>query len=256
MRNLSTALLLPALLVLAACSGKTVIGSVEGTLKKNPDGGATGTGSDCNYGGKTAQLGESFIGPDGCNTCKCAAEGAFCTEMACVADGGSGDGCAYGTQFYAVGASFKCDDGCNTCTCTKGGSVIQTEMACVNNCSAPGACKGPAPGMPSILCSDGSTAGPTCTDVGGTCGWNITSCTCKDSFGTVHQSGDTWDDGCNTCTCSSNGSAACTKKACVCPAPGTTIDCMPMVPPERQNLCSGPYHDFIGKNCPGVVFAL
>lgn len=44
------------------------------------------------------------------------------------------------------------------------------------DCSAVGACKGPAPGIPSQLCWDGTTAGPTCSDVGGSCGWKITSC--------------------------------------------------------------------------------
>lgn len=44
------------------------------------------------------------------------------------------------------------------------------------DCNAKGACPGPAPGAPSQLCWDGSTAGPTCVDSGGKCGWKITSC--------------------------------------------------------------------------------
>jgi hypothetical protein len=39
----------------------------------------------------------------------------------------------------------------------------------------------------------------------------------------------------------------------VCPPDGT-IDCMPIVPPERLPLCSGPYHEWILRNCPGVKF--
>ena len=44
------------------------------------------------------------------------------------------------------------------------------------DCAAKGACSGPAPGVPSQLCWDGSTAGPTCVASGGTCGWKITAC--------------------------------------------------------------------------------
>ena len=38
-----------------------------------------------------------------------------------------------------------------------------------------------------------------------------------------------------------------------CPPDGT-INCMPIVPPERAPLCSGPYHEWIVRNCPGVQF--
>ena len=43
------------------------------------------------------------------------------------------------------------------------------------DCTAGGAC-GPGLGMPSQLCWDGSTAGPTCVEKGGKCGWEITTC--------------------------------------------------------------------------------
>jgi hypothetical protein len=44
------------------------------------------------------------------------------------------------------------------------------------DCTAAGACPSPAPGAPSEACWDGSIAGPTCVDAGGTCGWKITTC--------------------------------------------------------------------------------
>jgi len=44
------------------------------------------------------------------------------------------------------------------------------------DCTANGACPSPAPASPSQLCWDGSTAGPTCVDGGGKCGWTITTC--------------------------------------------------------------------------------
>ena len=47
---------------------------------------------------------------------------------------------------------------------------------CVNSACTPQDC-GPAPGVPSILCADGTTAGPVCERNGaGTCGWRITTC--------------------------------------------------------------------------------
>ena len=45
-----------------------------------------------------------------------------------------------------------------------------------HDCSAAGACPSPAPATPSQQCWDGTTAGPTCVDNGGKCGWTITKC--------------------------------------------------------------------------------
>jgi hypothetical protein len=33
------------------------------------------------------------------------------------------------------------------------------------------------------------------------------------------------------------------------------IDCMPSLPPDRVDKCSGPYHEFIKTHCPDVQFA-
>jgi hypothetical protein len=133
--------------------------------------------------------------------------------------GQSGTSPGSGTR-YNVGDKFPSPDGCNTCSCTAQG-IACTEMACASD-------GGPAPG----------------------CDYN----------GHHYNAGDKRipaSDGCNTCDCGANGEVACTDLGCVyqCP-PEKTIDCMPMVPPENQAKCSGPYHDWIVKNCPGVVFAL
>lgn len=37
----------------------------------------------------------------------------------------------------------------------------------------------------------------------------------------------------------------------VCPADGY-LNCMPIVPPERQAMCSGDYREWITANCPNV----
>jgi len=36
-----------------------------------------------------------------------------------------------------------------------------------------------------------------------------------------------------------------------CPPPGT-LNCMPIVPPERQAFCSRDYADWIGRHCPNT----
>jgi len=36
-----------------------------------------------------------------------------------------------------------------------------------------------------------------------------------------------------------------------CPPPGT-LDCMPIVPPERRAFCSRDYAEWIGRNCPNT----
>ena len=39
-----------------------------------------------------------------------------------------------------------------------------------------------------------------------------------------------------------------------CPPDGT-INCMPVVPPERGPLCAGEFHEWIVENCPNVEFS-
>ncbi len=105
-------------------------------------------------------------------------------------------------------------------------------------------------------------------------GCNTCSCTangifctlamCTPPAGTCEYQGHTWHagdaipslDGCNSFSCTDGGLIN-TDMACqyTCPAE-TTIDCMPIVPEERLALCHGAYHQWIGANCPGVVFAL
>lgn len=55
--------------------------------------------------------------------------------------------------------------------------------------------------------------------------------------------------GCATTPCPS----AVPEEKCICPVE-STIDCMPVVPEERAELCDGPLHDWIVENCTGVEF--
>lgn len=256
MRNALLSLL--PLLFVAACSGKVVIGengSTQGSLKKNPDGSATGNGQTCSYGGTTSNIGQKFTAPDGCNTCTCAADGAYCTEMACVSDGGAGT-CNYEGKTYKKGDSWQCSDGCNTCSCGEDGLVASTLIGCnvePPDCSGKEAC-GPAPGMPNMLCADGTMGGPVCEAKGPVCSWQIKECTCKDPNGKTHKPGESFTIDCSTCSCDATGNVMCTANACACPPDGTVVDCEP--PTTNKPMCQGSYHDWIVKNCPNVSFAL
>ena len=123
-----------------------------------------------------------------------------------------------GTGAYKVGDTFPSLDGCNSCACTAQG-IACTQLAC-------------AP-------ADGGT---------GTCAYGGKSYASGAGFPSI--------DNCNQCSCQSDGNVVCTERACAytCPA-DKTIDCMPIVPPEKAALCSGPYHDWIAANCD-VTFAL
>jgi hypothetical protein len=239
--------LIPLTLVVA-CGGTMVkIGENDMKLQKNPDGSSTGNGQTCTYGGTTVNVGQSFPSPDGCNQCTCAADGAYCTERACAGDAGL---CIYDGKTYKPGDSFPSTDGCNSCGCSADGLVACTKKACALDCSATASCKGPRPGAPNIQCADGTVGGPVCADIGGACGWTMRSCECKDANGGVHKAGETWDDGCNSCSCDQQGYAMCTARACACP-PDQVVNCMP---PSSSTLCSGPYHQWVVANCPGVKF--
>lgn len=163
-----------------ACGGEVVsVGRNDQSVKKAPDGGATGDGATCSWDGTVSndgtstpgsgqyRVGDTFPSLDGCNSCSCTAQGIACTEMAC-AGGGT---CSYGGKTYPVGASFPSEDGCNSCGCSEGGNVSCTEKAC-----APKTCKGPD--------------------------------------GKIYQAGETFQLSCNTCGCGADGMISCTAMAC------------------------------------------
>ncbi len=107
-RRWRVAALLPALLGLSGCE-----------VTVHATGGAD---DDCTVDGVTHEVGDSFLAPDGCNTCSCTSSGQVaCTERACVAGCGgllgkscpSGEYCNY-PQDAACGAA----DQTGTCEVT------------------------------------------------------------------------------------------------------------------------------------------
>jgi hypothetical protein len=113
--------------------------------------------------------------------------------------GGNGAGASGGGSSYDACAGKACGDVCTTCDPADAACM---EPAIEQACNASGQC---------VLASE-AMCGLTCT-----------------SGGTTYQPGDTFPspDGCNTCTCGSDGNIGCTEKACeacgglvdpVCPA--------------------------------------
>uniref|UniRef100_A0A6B2EFK1 Putative serine protease inhibitor i/ii n=1 Tax=Phlebotomus kandelakii TaxID=1109342 RepID=A0A6B2EFK1_9DIPT len=139
----------------------------------------------------------SFLAQDGCNTCHCNADGtaAFCTRMECPPKA---------TPYRKKrdtdcepGSRFKAADGCNWCTCSDNGkNAMCTLMACVGGQSeyAP---------VPRVRRKRNDNCVPGSTFLA--------------------------QDGCNTCTCSADGTAAfCTR-----------MECPPKATPYRKRRDSG-----------------
>jgi hypothetical protein len=146
------------------------------------------------------QPGDTKFSDDGCATCTCSDSGAWaCPAIACVA-------CQPGETKSA---------GCQDCTCAMDGSgwscAVSTDGACA---PAPQVCK-PGDSMESpcksCVCNDAGSAWTCEGPMDPNCG--VPECT----PGETTPAGD----GCNTCTCTSDGTLACTTKACACPAPAT-----------------------------------
>ncbi len=81
--------------------------------------------------------------------------------------------CGGGVSLGNAGSGLESDGGSGTST--SGGGTTDGGKT---DCSAPNAC-GPAPGMPAIMCSDGSIGGNTgkCIEqADGSCGWEIRQC--------------------------------------------------------------------------------
>ena len=156
----------------------------------------------CEYG--------NVMDANGCPTCKCnpppadlcatvkCAAGTHCDSGKCVADAVSCGGIAG----KACPGGGKCvDDPSDSCDPAHGGadcggicSCVETVLctsthkfdsspsvcACVPITADPcpkDKCPSPAPASPTTMCSDGTTAGPTCApNASGTCAWTVTRC--------------------------------------------------------------------------------
>jgi hypothetical protein len=129
------------------------------------------------------RLDDSYIGPDGCNTCRCAEVGNLCTRRFCEPKTkmtSEANKCVDNRgNLHKLEESYTHVDGCNTCVCKEFGG------ACTRR-----------------FCFKASR--------------DAVRSVCKDADGNGRQEGDVWTaaDGCNTCRCGALG-PLCTKIGCL-----------------------------------------
>ena len=85
--------------------------------------------------GRTHELGDSYIGPDNCNTCICKVGGNACTRRLCPVDASprnaeAGKCVDKDGILYKEGESYTHVDGCNDCRCTEHGGAC-TKKFCI-----------------------------------------------------------------------------------------------------------------------------
>jgi len=134
------------------------------------------------------KIGDSYMGPDACNTCKCMETGNACTRKFCDPKKSAEEKSAAEANLcvdnlgniHEAGEKYTHVDGCNTCDCMDFGGAC-TKKFCLK-----------VPGV----------AGKT---------------GCVDASGAVRAAGSTWaPDSCNKCTCGAIG-AICTQRFCIEP---------------------------------------
>jgi hypothetical protein len=141
--------------------------------------------------------------------------------------------CNHEGTLQRVGSSFLATDGCNTCSCESDLTVTCTRMLCLDAGAQPprgdggparpvdgalptGPEGGPFPDGAAPPPADGAAPPPADGATAGTCLY----------FGATYSTGQSFTaiDGCNTCTCLSNGGVGCTRKACPPDAAPTTCE--------------------------------
>jgi len=189
--------------------------------------------------GDLHKLGEAYIGPDGCNRCKCMEGGSACTKKLCpetmTSREAEANKCVDNKGvLHEVGSSFTHVDGCNTCKCMEGGGAC-TRRFCLKDATCEG---GERKEGESWTHRDGcnkcqcSIFGTVCSEMlcaslqqpkmeanseEGDTREKSGSQTCLDSEGTSREAGKDWltPDSCNICQCLGNSTVPlCTKMGC------------------------------------------
>jgi len=192
--------------------------------------------------GNLHKVGDSYIGVDGCNTCRCDEGGiSSCTKKLCPMDldtrlAEAGQCVDDRGVLHKEGESYTHVDGCNTCQCTKNGGAC-TKRFCLAAATCEGGTKKSGD---SWVHKDGcnkcqcSIFGTLCTEMACNSPLKPSSETekmddgdaiimetgdtpCTDKEGKKRMPGDTWltQDSCNICQClGDNPVPSCTKMGC------------------------------------------
>lgn len=186
---------------------------------------------------------DSYIGPDGCNRCRCIQGSNACTKIFC--DPKTPRIAAEANQcidnkgnLHEEGESYTHVDGCNTCICRSYGGAC-TKKFCFKELKEDNLCKDPQGNSKEIgdiwtaedncnRCQCG-IMGPICTHTkcishkpekqprDGEVVDETGDSPCRGEDGTTKFPGETWltSDQCNICTCTGvNGKAECTAEGC------------------------------------------
>merc|ERR1711963_989992 len=154
--------------------------------------------------GTSHKVGDSYVGTDGCNKCKCLESGGACTKRFCLESRQFGE-CVdgQGNTKHQGDDSWMSKDGCNVCICGPFGAVC-TEQFC-------GQHRGwEDKGNNAMIDEFTHTKEGTIVNEDG-------DRPCQDVDGKDRMPGDSWlsPDGCNICLCRGVGGApACTKMGC------------------------------------------
>lgn len=182
--------------------------------------------------GTLHKLEDSYIGPDGCNKCKCMQGGSACTKRLCPENLSSREAeanmCVDNKGvLHDEGTSYTHVDGCNTCQCTGGGGAC-TKRFCLSEATCEGGTK---TNGDSWLHKDGcnrckcSIFGTVCTEKQcallqpelGADVAEVGATACRDGEGVERAAGEDWltQDSCNICQCTGDSSVpSCTKMGC------------------------------------------
>jgi hypothetical protein len=175
-------------------------------------------GHTCSYAGKTYGAGTSFPSTDGCNTCSCDTSGAVeCTLVACLGDAGfSPPVDAAATADLAADGPLGSDVGVpgDDAAGDAASDIALTPDAATDTRSPADVATDPRP--PTDAASEGKPPVDAANDkpsldVGDAAKDAPSACLWQDASVPV---GGSVYDGCNTCSCTSNGLMACTLRAC------------------------------------------
>ncbi|XP_064403941.1 kielin/chordin-like protein isoform X2 [Halichondria panicea] len=156
-------------------------------------------------------------------------------HMCCQIDSCSGtvcvppvSGCTLEEGMIVPEGTITNPDSCTVCTCLRNGT-ISCERTCIRECPDPSSLGSDSAGICAFTCQIDSDCSQDSYCCENNCGGTVCSTLdlmCQTRTGNLLNSGETFMDDCNTCTCGDDGSISCTEIFCPergCPAPSGSI---------------------------------